>query len=95
MSKSDFEWDETKNLINQEDHGVSFELAQFAFEDPKRIIVRDMAHEKGEKRFFCFGSIDGKILTVRFSFRRKRIRIYGAGYWRKGRKHYEQKNKIH
>jgi uncharacterized DUF497 family protein len=54
-----------------------------------------LAHEKGEKRFFCLGMVDGGVLTVRFSFRRKRIRIYGAGYWRKGRKRYAQENKIH
>lgn len=90
-----FEWDELKNLINQQKHGVSFEEAQLAFDDRKRVIVRDIEHEKGEKRFFCFGRVDGGILTVRFSYRKKVIRIYGAGYWRQGRKRYEQENKIH
>ena len=94
MSKS-FEWDDAKDLINQEQHGVSFEFAQRAFDDPNRIIARDLRHEKGEKRFFCFGSVEGNILTVRFSFRHKRIRIFGAGYWRQGRKLYEEKNQIH
>lgn len=90
-----FEWDEIKNLINQARHGVSFEVAQYAFYDPHRVIARDMRHEKGEKRFFCFGLVEGQVLTVRFSFRRKRIRIFGAGYWRQGRKLYEEKNQIH
>jgi uncharacterized DUF497 family protein len=89
------DWDEEKNLLNQEKHGVSFEFAQRAFLDPKRVIFRDLAHEKGEKRFFCLGMVDGEVLSVRFSFRRKRIRIFGAGYWRKGRKRYEEENKIH
>lgn len=88
------EWDENKNRLN-EAHGVSFENAQRAFNDPRRGIIRDLAHETGEKRFFCLGMVNGGVLTVRFSFRRKRIRIYGAGYWRKGRKRYEQENKIH
>ena len=93
---ADFDaWDENKNRLNQERHGVSFELAQRAFADPKRVIIRDLAHEKGEKRFFCLGEVDGNVLTVRFSYRRKRIRIFGAGYWRQGRKRYEQENKIH
>ncbi len=96
MYKSDFEWDEIKNLINQQKHGVSFEEAQYAFDDPKRVIVRDLAHEKDrEKRFFCLGKTKDGILTVRFSTRKKRIRIYGAGYWRQGKKRYEQENKIH
>ena len=95
MPDSTFEWDEDKNLANQKKHGVSFDVAQSAFDDPNRIIVRDLQHERGEKRFFCLGLVDTKILTVRFSFRRKKIRIYGAAYWREGRKRYEQENQIH
>jgi uncharacterized DUF497 family protein len=95
MKQSTFEWDTEKDYTNQKKHGVSFETAQLAFDDPNRVIVRDLEHEKGEKRFFCFGIINGDVLTVRFSFRRKRIRIYGAGYWRLGRKRYDQENKIY
>ncbi len=47
MPKPSFEWDEEKNLLNQKKHGVSFEDAQTAFDDPKRIIIRDFDHEKG------------------------------------------------
>lgn len=90
----DFEWDEDKNQTNQEKHGVSFETAQDAFDDPARIIIRDLAHEKYEKRFFCLGLVGNAVLTVRFSYRRKKIRIFGAGYWRQGRKRYEQENNI-
>lgn len=42
----------------------------------------------GEDRFFCYGMVEGEILTVRFTMRKKNIRIVGAGYWRKGRKTY-------
>jgi uncharacterized protein len=94
--KASFAWDEAKNLINQEKHHVSFEYAQRAFDDPKRVIVRDLAHERGrEERFFCLGKVEGGVLTVRFSYRDGLIRIYGAGFWRKGKKRYEQENKIH
>jgi uncharacterized protein len=41
------------------------------------------------------GRIGKGILTVRFTYRVNVIRIYGAGYWRKGRKVYEDQNKIH
>jgi len=96
MKRSTYEWDEEKNLTNLQKHGVSFEQAQYAFDDPYRIIVNDLEHgEETENRFFCFGKVCGGILTVRFTYRLKRIRIYGAGYWRKGRKIYEQENKIH
>lgn len=95
MPNLSFEWDEEKDFINQKKHGVSFEEAQTAFDDPKRIMIRDLDHEKGEKRFFCLGLVERKVMTVRFSYRRKRIRIYGAGYWRQGRTRYEQENQIH
>jgi uncharacterized DUF497 family protein len=95
MPTVSYEWDEDKNFVNQKKHGVSFEDAQNAFDNPKRIIIRDLDHEKGEKRFFCLGLVEGAVMTVRFSYRRKRIRIYGAGYWRQGRKRYEQENQIH
>ena len=38
MSKSNFEWNEAKNLENQEKHGVSFYDAQHAFKDEQRVI---------------------------------------------------------
>jgi uncharacterized DUF497 family protein len=31
MAKTCFEWDSDKDSINQEKHGVSFTLAQYAF----------------------------------------------------------------
>jgi uncharacterized DUF497 family protein len=86
-----FEWDEDKNQENIEKHHVSFEEAQEAFYDRKRIIIKDRKHSKNEERFFCIGD-DGKgILTVRFTMRNENIRILGAGYWREGRYRYEQK----
>ena len=94
---SDFEWDEVKNLENQEKHGVSFYEAQYVFFDENRVIAEDIDHSYYEKRFYCFGSDQNGngILTVRFTYRNNQIRIFGAGYWRKGRKIYEQANPIH
>lgn len=85
-----FEWDESKNRLNIEKHGVSFFDAQFAFADPDRLILEDAAHSVDEKRFFCIGKTSGGIATVRFACRGQKIRIFGAGYWRKGKKLYEQ-----
>jgi hypothetical protein len=34
-------------------------------------------------------------MTVRFTYRDDKIRIIGAGYWRKGKQIYERENKIH
>jgi uncharacterized DUF497 family protein len=90
-----FEWDEKKNKENQKKHGVSFELAQYAFADSDRVIAEDLEHSSKEKRHYCFGKVNDGIITVRFTYRKNIIRIYGAGYWRKGRKLYEEQNKIH
>lgn len=76
-----FEWDEGKNRENQNKHGVSFETAQHAFSDAKRVIAEDLEHSHKEKRFYCFGRLEDGILTVRFTYRENRIRIFGAGYW--------------
>jgi uncharacterized DUF497 family protein len=95
MAKTNFEWDAAKNTLNLEKHGVSFQLAQYAFADPLRVIAQDESHSQAEARFYCFGVVESGILTVRFTYRAAVIRIIGAGYWRKGKAIYELENKIH
>jgi hypothetical protein len=90
-----FEWDPIKDVVNQQKHHVSFEKAQYAFADIKRVIAEDLAHESLETRYYCFGNVNGQIMTVRFTYRNKKIRIFGAGYWRKGKKIYEETNSLH
>ncbi len=85
-----FEWDDFKNLTNIAKHGVSFEEAMYAFLDPSRKIRFNAKHSKEEKRFFCFGKVDERVMTVHFTVRGQKIRIIGAGYWREGRIIYEQ-----
>ena len=92
MCKESFDWDPEKDLANQVKHGISFAEAQYAFADPNRVIAEDLTHSKNEKRYFCFGKVAAGVLTVRFTYRAGVIRIYGAGYWRKGKKTYEHEN---
>ncbi len=89
-----FEWDPDKDAENQRKHGVGFYLAQQAFLDTKRVIARDLAHSGKEERFYCFGAVGDGILTVRFTYRSRVIRIIGAGYWRKGKRIYERENQV-
>jgi uncharacterized DUF497 family protein len=74
---------------------VSFAFAQLSFLDSSRILLEDLEHSIDEKRYYCLGKISNGILTVRFTYRQDKIRIFGAGYWRKGKKIYEKENKIH
>ena len=86
MLTDSFECDEKENQVK---HGVSFEEAQFAFSDPHRLILRDKKHSTHkEKRLFCIGQTKGGILTVRFTYQNKKIRIFGAGFWREYRNIY-------
>lgn len=87
-----FEWDEKKNKENEKKHGVSFEIAQYAFADSNRVIAEDLSHSGKEKRYYCFGKVNDGIITVRFTYRKNIIRMFGAGYWRKGKKIYEDRN---
>ncbi len=51
--RSGFEWDAAKDQLNQKKHGVSFALAQLAFLDHNRVILEDLEHSAGEKRYFA------------------------------------------
>ena len=95
QKRTNFEWDSEKDQSNRNKHGVSFVLAQYAFADPNRVILEDVTHStEDEKRYYCLGRVGRGILTVRFTYREHCIRIFGAGYWRKGRRIYEERNQI-
>ena len=96
MAGQSFEWDPAKDVANQLKHGVSFADAQLAFTDRRRVIAQDLSHSTPtEARYYCFGEWAGGVLTVRFTYRNEIVRILGAGYWRRGKKIYEQANQIH
>jgi uncharacterized DUF497 family protein len=60
---SDFEWDTAKDRLNRAKHGIGFELAQHAFLDPLRVIAEDLDHGGGEQRYYCFGRVQGAVMT--------------------------------
>ncbi|HHT9126728.1 MAG TPA: BrnT family toxin [Candidatus Brocadiia bacterium] len=87
-----FVWDKEKELANIRKHRVDFITAAKVFKDVRRKIYIDSKHTKKEERYFCIGKVEGKILTVRFTYREGKIRIFGAGYWRKGKWYYEKED---
>jgi uncharacterized DUF497 family protein len=95
MPKARFEWDAKKDQENQDKHGVAFAVAQLAFADPNRVLAEDLSHSSKEERHYCFGLVEAGVLTVRFTYRDDVLRIFGAGYWRKGKQIYERENQIH
>lgn len=89
-----FEWDEEKEEINKRKHGYSFTKACEVFEDYNAIHLEDEFHSDEEERYYAIGKLrDGSaVLTVRYTRRGPRIRIFGAANWRKWRQFYEEEN---
>lgn len=87
-----FDWDARKNSANKVKHGVSFEEAEKAFEDPDAVVALDADHSAGgELRWWLLGKVGGRVLLVRYTHRPSGIiRIFGAGYWRIGKELYEK-----
>jgi len=89
------EWDPARDLENQQKHHVSFAEAQYAFADSRRVIAEDLDHATKENRYFCFGRVERGVLIVRFTCRGGAIRIFGAGFWRKGKAIYDHESQVH
>ncbi|MFC2734804.1 MAG: BrnT family toxin [Oribacterium sp.] len=69
-----FEWDENKNRINKEKHGVSFEEAKTVFFDEEALLEYDESHSDEEDRFRLLGrSSRGNILLVVHCIREESI----------------------
>ena len=58
-----FGWNEDKAASNLVSHGVSFETATYAFDDPFRLEEADV-FARGEYRSIVIGRVDQFVLTV-------------------------------
>lgn len=87
-----FEWDEEKNALNIEKHGVSFTTASRIFEGSV-LTVLDSRRDYGEVRKNSIGQIDGVlILAVTHTDRDGTTRIISARPAKRAeRERYEQK----
>jgi uncharacterized protein len=50
-----FEWDESKNLANRREHGISFAQATTVFYDERALLMADPEHSHREDRFLLLG----------------------------------------
>ncbi len=74
----DFEWDERKNRLNIEKHGISFDTARKIFEGPVLAWI-DNRKDYGEIREISLGKVEGQVLlTVAHTDRNQNIRIISA-----------------
>ena len=76
-----FDWDENKNRINLEKHGITFEEASTVFFDDRAILFDDPEHSIDEDRFLLLGmSETAKVFIVCHCYRQSDtvIRIISA-----------------
>jgi uncharacterized DUF497 family protein len=65
-----FEWDDRKNLINEQKHGLSFEEARGLFESRVDYLeIFDSEHSEFEDRFIAVGPIVRGIIVVIYTER--------------------------
>ena len=72
-----FEWDEEKERINRQKHGISFETASYVFRDEHYIEMYDFEHSIEEDRYIAIGMV-GDLLFVVFTERGEIIRLISA-----------------
>jgi uncharacterized DUF497 family protein len=59
-----FEWDDDKAIINERNHGISFEEAIHVFDDDHAIDEYDKTHSDAEPRFHIIGLSRRGLLVV-------------------------------
>ena len=75
----EFEWDPDKALRNCRKHGVRFEAARLAFEDPHAVLLRDDASEAEERWILMGMTPSGSVLVVVHTLRdEEKVRIISA-----------------
>ncbi|MGI0483283.1 BrnT family toxin [Geminocystis sp. CENA526] len=73
----EFEWDEQKNIKNQEKHGIRFEDAIEVF-DNDMVTEIDNRYDYGEIRLKGIGKIIAVYFTIIYTERGEKIRIISA-----------------
>ena len=72
----EFEWDEHKNNLNKDKHGISFEETKNIFDDENKYI--EQTNRNDELRYKVVGLIVEKLFTVVYTVRKSIIRIISA-----------------
>jgi len=73
-----FEWDDDKAEANYAKHGIPFELAVRAFDNPFRLEIEDDRFDYGEERIITLSLIDSRVYVVIYTPRNDCCRIISA-----------------
>ena len=88
-----FEWDPQKAKSNMNKHGVSFEEASTAFNDPLSLTIDDPLHSTDEDRMVLIGmSYKNRVLVVVHTEKGDNIRIISARKGTKKERRYYESN---
>ena len=71
-----FEWDQGKSLANLEKHEIDFRLAQKLF-DGRPVVTRE-SPRMSEERWRTTGMLDGRVVTVIWTWRGLSVRLISA-----------------
>ena len=73
------EWDDAKDELNYQKHGIRFETAAYIFNDVDRIEYFDENHSNEEDRFYTIGRV-GDVMFVVYTERGEILRLISARY---------------
>lgn len=75
----DYGWDEEKNDGNKREHGIAFEQAVKAFDDPLAVPLEDVEHsDEWETRYGLIGMCEVGLIFVSFTYRNENTRLISA-----------------
>ena len=81
-----FEWDEQKNRLNFEKHGIAFSVAAKVFANEH---IEYPSPRNDEERHIAVGEVNGKVIAVVYTIRYEKIRIISARRaWKKEERAY-------
>jgi uncharacterized protein len=73
-----FEWDEDKNRMNLEKHGIAFENVLSVFANPQAMTLEDRRRNYGEARYMVLCPLEDVLVHVTCAVRGARIRLISA-----------------
>jgi len=89
-----FEWDENKNRININKHGISFQTACRVVLDPDSIELNDLHHSTAkESRYIIIGEVN-RVIFVVYTERADATRIISARIATKSEERFYYDNKL-
>jgi uncharacterized protein len=73
-----FDWHEAKRQRTLAERNIDFAAMAACFDDPRRMIRRDLRKDYGEQRFNLLGVLKGRLFHVTFTLRDDTIWVISA-----------------